>query len=105
MLRNREFGKNKCRSVGPYWFVRYEGKLSTQAIIVNVKGQERVVSVTNLLPIRAPAHRMLRFMPGQLPPSQPASPFNSSSDSEPEYEGDGLPRDAIVVPSSGKGLE
>ena len=61
MLRNREFGKNKCRSVGPYWFVRYEGRLSTQAIIVNAKGRERTVSVTNLLPIRPPASRMMRF--------------------------------------------
>lgn len=29
MLRNREYGKGKCRSVGPYWFVEYTGKLLT----------------------------------------------------------------------------
>ena len=29
MLRNWELGKGKCRSVGPYWFARYKGKLST----------------------------------------------------------------------------
>jgi hypothetical protein len=67
MLRNREYGKNKCRSLGPYWFVRYEGRLGTQAVVANVKGQHRVVSVTNILPIRAPASRMHRFMPGVLP--------------------------------------
>ena len=64
MLRNRELGKSKCRSVGPYWFVRYDGAKSTQAVVVDLKNKERLVSVTNILPIRAPATRMLRFLPG-----------------------------------------
>ena len=41
-----------------------------------------MVSVTNILPIRAPAVRMLRFMPNLMPaPRNPRSPFSSDKDS------------------------
>jgi hypothetical protein len=41
-----------------------------------------MVSVTNILPIRAPAVRMLRFMPNLMPtPRSPHSPFSSDKNS------------------------
>ena len=41
-----------------------------------------MVSVTNILPIRAPVVRMLQFMPNLMPtPRSPHSPFSSDKDS------------------------
>ena len=51
LLRQREVGKLKARSVGPYVFVRYEGKLGTVAVINMGDGRDRFVSAANLVPV------------------------------------------------------
>lgn len=51
LLRNREVGKLKARSVGPYVFVKYVGKLGTVALVTMGGGREQHVSAANLVPV------------------------------------------------------
>ena len=82
----------KCRALGPYTFLRYSGKLSLTAVILNHKGKEYNVSIANLLPMHPPAMRLERFKP---PPSAAST---SSISSISEVEGDGLPPGAVIQP-------
>lgn len=52
LLKQREPGKMKCRSVGPYLFVRYEGRMGVTAVILNARGKEQHVSAANFVPVQ-----------------------------------------------------
>lgn len=77
LLKAKVAGKMKCRSTGPYIFLRYTGRLGVTACILNSKGKEYEVSVANLLPMYPPTARLARFEPPELP----SEIHNSDSDS------------------------
>lgn len=78
LLKAKVAGKMKCRSTGPYVFVRYSGKLGVTGVILNNKGKEYEVSVANLLPMYPPTARLSRFEPPELPTEISAETTTSS---------------------------
>ena len=69
LLRQREPGKMKCWSVGPYTFLRYTGRLGVNAVILNARGKEYHASAANLVPVHPQERRMERFVPPLPVPS------------------------------------
>ena len=51
MMRQLRVGKMRPKSMGPYTFVRYKGRLCTTAQLRSPSGNMVVVSVGHLLPV------------------------------------------------------
>lgn len=66
-LKQREPGKLKVRSMGPFIFLAYVGSKRVQARIMNFQDRVWLVSAGNLLPVDPPATRMVRFAPDASP--------------------------------------
>lgn len=83
-LRQKDPGKLKLKSTGPYIFINYMGHMRIKARIMNLDNHVFEVSAGNLLPVDPPATRMVRFAPDTTPdadsPAFPSidSPFASS---------------------------
>ena len=51
MIKQLRIGKSRPRSLGPYTFVRYKGKMCTTAVVRNVMGRLIEFAAGHLLPV------------------------------------------------------
>ena len=61
LLKEWQQGKLFTRARGPYQFLYYNGNQNVTATIADPRGQQRRVSVANLLPVRSPMPPALAF--------------------------------------------
>jgi hypothetical protein len=100
LLRNREVGKLKARSVGPYVFLKYIGKLKTVGLISMGGDKVQQVSAANLVPVDKQLAERRCIAAQQLPPPPGTNSTSSITDSSSTSAGT-VPRGTVVLPELG----
>ena len=82
--------------------MKYKGSKRTRAVILNIRNKERIVSVTNLLPVYAETLRLDRFDTRQVSVESAGGSHSECESSVGSSDDDHkLPPGVVLLPGSG----